>query len=102
MHVHVMMTVRNWSDGAKIMPFPVYVTLSQIQHKKPIQIKILYFASYITPFSQLRDTLGGVEYTPTIIVVFFNNDGLEIGKVEGDMKIEGAIRTGQMERLMRR
>lgn len=62
----------------------------------------LNFASYITPFSQLRDTLGGVEYTPTIIVVFFNNDGLEIGKVEGDMKIEGAIRTGQMERLMRR
>ncbi len=52
--------------------------------------------------TQLRDTLGGVEYTPTILVVFFHNDGLEIGKVEGDMKIEGAIRTGQMERLMRR
>lgn len=51
---------------------------------------------------QLRDALGGVDYTPTILVVFFNKDGFEIGKVEGDVKIEGAIRTGQMERLMRK
>ena len=50
---------------------------------------------------QLRDDLGGVEYTPTILVVFFDLDGVQIGKVEGHMKIEGAIRTGEMERLLR-
>ena len=51
---------------------------------------------------QVRDDIGGVDYTPTIMVVFFHNDGIEVGKIEGDMKIEGAIRTGQMERLLRR
>ena len=42
-----------------------------------------------------------MEYTPTILIVFFAMDGVEVGKVEGDMKIEGAIRTGEMERLLR-
>jgi hypothetical protein len=50
---------------------------------------------------QLRDDLGGVEYTPTILIVFFDHDGVQIGKVEGHMKIEGAIRTGEMERRLR-
>lgn len=42
-----------------------------------------------------------MEYTPTILIVFFAMDDVEVGKVEGDMKIEGAIRTGEMERLLR-
>lgn len=41
-----------------------------------------------------------MEYTPTILIVYFNSDGVEIGKVEGDFKIEGAIRTGEMERQL--
>jgi hypothetical protein len=52
-------------------------------------------------YKQLRDDLGGVEYTPTILIVFFDHDGVQIGKVEGHMKIEGAIRTGEMERRLR-
>ena len=42
-----------------------------------------------------------MDYTPTILIVFFGIDGVQIGKVEGDVRIEGAIRTGEMERLLR-
>ena len=43
-----------------------------------------------------------MEYTPTILIVFFGVDSIEIGKIEGDMKIEGAIKTGEMEKLLRK
>ena len=55
----------------------------------------------IHSLNQLRDDLGGVESTPTILIVFFGVDGMQIGKVEGDKMIEGAIRTGEMERRLR-
>lgn len=52
-------------------------------------------------YLQLRDDLGGVEYTPTILVVLFHEDTKKICKIEGADKIRGAIRSGAAEAIIR-
>ena len=49
---------------------------------------------------QLRRNLGGVEYTPTILVVLFEEERKKIAKIEGADKIRGAIRSGAAEALI--
>ena len=49
---------------------------------------------------QLRRDLGGVEYTPTILVVLFEEERKKIAKIEGVDKIRAAIRSGAAEALI--
>ena len=49
---------------------------------------------------QLRRNLGGVEYTPTILVVLFEEERKKIAKIEGVDKIRGAIRSGAADALI--
>lgn len=49
---------------------------------------------------QLRDDLGGVQYTPTVLVVLFQEERKKIAQIEGADKIRGAIRSGAAEALI--
>lgn len=49
---------------------------------------------------QLRDDLGGVQYTPTVLVVLFQEERKKIAQIEGSDKIRGAIRSGAAEALI--
>lgn len=51
--------------------------------------------------TQLRDDLGGVEFTPTVLVVLFHEDTKKIAKIEGVDKVRGAIRSGAAEAIIR-
>lgn len=64
--------------------------------------KAYFHAFYSLTFfnEQLREDLGGVEYTPTILVVLFQEDRKRIAKIEGTDKIRGAIRSGAAEALI--
>lgn len=42
-------------------------------------------------FAQLREDVGGVEYTPTFLVVFFDDDKTTIAQYEGTDAIMGAL-----------
>ena len=50
--------------------------------------------------TQMRDDLGGVEYTPTVLVVLFHDDSKKIAKIEGADKIRSAITSGAAEALI--
>lgn len=58
------------------------------------------FVTY-NPIQQLRRDLGGVQSTPTILIVFFNNDGKKIAKIEGADKIQVAVKSGNAEKIIR-
>ena len=49
---------------------------------------------------QLRRDLGGVECTPTVLVVLFERQRKKIAQIEGVDKIRGAIRSGAAEALI--
>lgn len=49
---------------------------------------------------QLRDDLGGVQYTPTVLVVLFQEGRKKIAQIEGADKIRAAIRSGAAEALI--
>jgi hypothetical protein len=51
-------------------------------------------------YDALRRDLGGVEYTPTILVVLFEEERKKIAKIEGVDKIRAAIRSGAAEALI--
>jgi thiol-disulfide isomerase/thioredoxin len=51
-------------------------------------------------YDELRDDLGGVQYTPTILIVLFNDDKKKIAQIEGTDKIRAAIRSGAAEAII--
>ena len=50
-----------------------------------------YNSCYL-PFIQLRRDLGGVQYTPTILIVFFDDDRTLRAKYEGLSEIQQGMR----------
>lgn len=56
----------------------------------------------LAPLSlQLREDLGGIEYTPTFIFVFFSENGIQRAKYEGTAEIQRGLQTGTMKGVIR-
>ena len=51
--------------------------------------------------AQVRDDLGGVQYTPTILVLFYDDDGIARAKFEGTEEIRKAMATGILKEVIR-
>ena len=47
--------------------------------------------------TQLREDLGKVQYTPTFVFAFFNDDGTEYAKFEGENEITLGMMSGQID-----
>lgn len=48
----------------------------------------------------VRKSVGGVDYVPALVVMFFAPDGAERAKFEGDAQIELAIRRGSLKNVI--
>ena len=49
----------------------------------------------------MREDLGGVEKVPSILVVFFHDDGLRISQVEGTVEATMAIKSGALSAIIK-
>ena len=53
------------------------------------------------PPHQLRKDLGGVQYCPTILAIFFDDDEkISRAKFEGEMEIRRAVNSGRMKAVI--
>lgn len=77
---------------AKITPIHSF---AKVQNSNQFMY-VLYI--YISLRFQLREDLGDIKYCPTIVAVFFADDGIEIRKAEGEENIRMAIRSGVIHR----
>ena len=55
---------------------------------------------YMYPLQMRRD-LGGVQYTPTFLFVFFSESGTQRAKFEGTAEIQGGLTSGRIEGVIR-
>jgi len=51
--------------------------------------------------AQLRDDLGGVQYTPSILILFYDDDGIARAKFEGTEEIRKGMATGLLKEVIR-
>ena len=73
---------------------PMFVDLArEISNVPFFRIKI----GFGQTFDQLRDDLGGIKHSPTVIVVFYDDDGMRILSVEGVEEVRLAMRTGRFK-----
>lgn len=49
----------------------------------------------------MRDDLGGVRFKPTVVIVFFDDDGTRIKKAEGEEEIKLALRVGAFQSIIK-
>ena len=68
----------------------IYATIIHIDHT--------YSSSIIL---QLRESLGGVESTPSWLIVWFGDDKTFIAKFEGNMEIRQALVAGRIKAVLR-
>ena len=45
--------------------------------------------------------MGGVQITPTVLIIFFHDEGKKIAKIEGATKIQIAVKSGTAEKTIR-
>lgn len=83
--------LRSHSSEQKSLQFTVLQ-----KYKTAINSCMCYI--YISLRFQLREDLGDIKYCPTIVAVFFADDGIEIRKAEGEENIRMAIRSGVIHR----
>lgn len=65
---------------------------------------IPFFRVIIRPgatFDELRRDIGGVQYTPTIVAVFFGSGSVSRAKYEGEAEVRNGISTGQIEGVIK-
>lgn len=48
----------------------------------------------------MRQDLGGLRFTPSVVVVFFDDDGTRLKKAEGEEEIKMALRIGAFEKII--
>jgi len=51
--------------------------------------------------AQLRDDIGGVQYTPSILILFYDDDGIARAKFEGTEEIRKGMVTGLLKEVIR-
>ena len=77
---------------------PMFVDLArEISNIPFFRIKI----GFGRTFDQLRDDLGGITHTPTVIVVFYDDDGMRIRTAQGVEEVRLAMRTGWFKTRIR-
>lgn len=76
---------------------PLFVELAREVSQIPFfRVKIGFGRTY----DQLREDVGGVRFTPTILVILFD-DSVRIARVEGEDEIRIGLRTGAIERVIK-
>ncbi|XP_003388321.1 PREDICTED: uncharacterized protein LOC100631577 [Amphimedon queenslandica] len=51
-------------------------------------------------YDELRQDLGGIRFTPSVVILFFDDDGVRIKKAEGEEEIKMALRIGAFEKII--
>ena len=73
---------------------PLFVDLAREVPNIPFfRIKI----GFGRAFTQLREDLGGITHTPTVIVVFYDDDGMRIRSAQGVEEVRLAMRSGWLK-----
>eukprot|EP00731_Ephydatia_muelleri_P017200 Em0010g298a len=52
-------------------------------------------------FPELREDLGDIRFTPTFVFAFFNDDGTQYAKFEGESEIMSAVDSGRIDAIIK-
>ena len=67
---------------------------------RPLSRSPFFYPSHPPPL-QLREDLGDIRFTPTFVFAFFNDDGTQYAKFEGESEIMSAVDSGRIDAVIK-